>query len=219
MGARPQQPIPRPPRNCLPRWPPYDRYCQSLHSVEQAEGYVEGQVRSRLLFWLLHVWAQVSFLTWGTSALWSSWATASTTIPRGTLLSASSTTRSATRYTSWVSRRTAVAGRIRQHGPSSVTHSWHRGAVWFRHTSKGWRLTTTIRSARCRRYPLGTALQLKHHGDITKGNSGGPVFGWWGNLPSAIGVITGYGPSPPFSYAAGGAALVNLVKWANAKWT
>jgi V8-like Glu-specific endopeptidase len=64
---------------------------------------------------------------------------------------------------------------------------------------------------------VGNALELTTHADISKGNSGGPVFGWWGSVPWAIGVVSGMGDAPPANYAAGGELLVNIVKWAHSQ--
>jgi V8-like Glu-specific endopeptidase len=61
--------------------------------------------------------------------------------------------------------------------------------------------------------------------DITSGNSGGPIFAWWGGDPRLIGVVsseeTEY--APPFSSRqdnvfAGGEGLYNLIAWGRSNW-
>jgi V8-like Glu-specific endopeptidase len=71
----------------------------------------------------------------------------------------------------------------------------------------------------------GDALEVEHHGDSTDGNSGGPLFGDWPKGPYVIGVESG-GQTAEFltftlennNVAAGGNAMVDLVKWARANW-
>lgn len=70
----------------------------------------------------------------------------------------------------------------------------------------------------------GSALELEHRADTTPGNSGGPLFGFWPQGPYLIGVHSGsantdYVLFTDFdSIAAGGNAMVNLVRWANNNW-
>jgi hypothetical protein len=72
----------------------------------------------------------------------------------------------------------------------------------------------------------GDALELEHYGDLSVGNSGGPLFGWWGSppLPFAIGVNVGgeavdYGVTKDHNnLTAGGKAMLELVRWANQTW-
>jgi V8-like Glu-specific endopeptidase len=75
----------------------------------------------------------------------------------------------------------------------------------------------------------GTAAELEHHGDSTPGDSGGPLFGFWQTptdiLPYVIGTVSG---SEKTSFlwwdwdvdniAAGGQALVDLVRWGQQNW-
>jgi V8-like Glu-specific endopeptidase len=71
------------------------------------------------------------------------------------------------------------------------------------------------------------AEELEHHGDATPGDSGGPFFGFWNDGPYAIGTTSGgeriFGT--PFGWwdednniEAGGAAMVDLVRWGRQNW-
>jgi Trypsin-like peptidase domain len=62
----------------------------------------------------------------------------------------------------------------------------------------------------------GDALELEHRADCTSGNSGGPLFGYWPDGPHVIGVHSGNTDST--NVAAGGNAMVALVKWARSNW-
>jgi hypothetical protein len=71
----------------------------------------------------------------------------------------------------------------------------------------------------------GDALEIEHHGDSTKGNSGGPLFGEWPKGPYVIGVESGGQTAEVLgvtvesnNVAAGCNATVALVKWARANW-
>jgi V8-like Glu-specific endopeptidase len=73
----------------------------------------------------------------------------------------------------------------------------------------------------------GDAQQIEHHGDSSPGESGGPMFGFWDDGPHAIGVTSG-GETISGGFlgigdednniAAGGDAMVDLVKWALSNW-
>jgi hypothetical protein len=71
----------------------------------------------------------------------------------------------------------------------------------------------------------GSALEIEHRGDSTDGNSGGPLFGDWPKGPYVIGVESG-GETAQFlgvtveqnNLAAGGRAMVDLVRWARTNW-
>lgn len=85
----------------------------------------------------------------------------------------------------------------------------------------------------------GDAMELKHHGDVTEGDSGGPLMGFSVQipppgqlgvkyLPMVVGVTSGrISRSDPGNFwewdkwnvAAGGKALVNLVKMSRMMWT
>jgi hypothetical protein len=66
----------------------------------------------------------------------------------------------------------------------------------------------------------GAGVELEHTGDSTPGNSGGPLWGWFGDSPRVIGTISGAELSPIQSnnVAAGGLALSKLIKWARNNW-
>jgi hypothetical protein len=61
--------------------------------------------------------------------------------------------------------------------------------------------------------------------DITPGDSGGPMFGWWGNDPRVIGVVSG---EEEFSFLfwdfdkdnimAGGSGFTSLIAWGRTNW-
>jgi V8-like Glu-specific endopeptidase len=73
----------------------------------------------------------------------------------------------------------------------------------------------------------GDAQQLEHHGDSSPGESGGPMFGFWDDGPHAIGTTSG-GETISGGFlgigdednniAAGGSAMVDLVKWGLSNW-
>ena len=73
----------------------------------------------------------------------------------------------------------------------------------------------------------GDAQQIEHHGDSSPGELGGPMFGFWNDGPHAIGTTSG-GETISGGFlgigdednniAAGGNAMVDLVKWALANW-
>jgi V8-like Glu-specific endopeptidase len=72
----------------------------------------------------------------------------------------------------------------------------------------------------------GDAQQLEHHGDSSPGESGGPMFGFWNDGPHAIGTTSGGETVSGFlgigdednNIAAGGSAMVDLVKWGLSNW-
>lgn len=47
-------------------------------------------------------------------------------------------------------------------------------------------------------------------GDMTYGQSGGPVFGWWDNAPYAVGVVSGQGAG--MNWISGGYSMVRLIQ-------
>jgi V8-like Glu-specific endopeptidase len=73
----------------------------------------------------------------------------------------------------------------------------------------------------------GNAQEIEHHGDSSPGESGGPMFGFWNDGPHAIGTTSG-GETISGGFlgigdednniAAGGNAMVDLVKWALSNW-
>jgi V8-like Glu-specific endopeptidase len=71
----------------------------------------------------------------------------------------------------------------------------------------------------------GSAEEVEFEADVSPGNSGGPVFGFWSGQPYAIGTVSG-GSKTTFlgftiedtNVAAGGGALNSLVRWARDNW-
>ena len=73
----------------------------------------------------------------------------------------------------------------------------------------------------------GDAEEIEHHGSATPGDSGGPFFGFWSGAPYAVGTTSG-GETISGGFLgigdednnieAGGSAMVDLVKWAQANW-
>ncbi|HEX8635238.1 MAG TPA: trypsin-like serine protease [Pyrinomonadaceae bacterium] len=74
----------------------------------------------------------------------------------------------------------------------------------------------------------GDALELEHHGDSSPGNSGGPLFGHWPDGTAyVIGVESGAEIPPDLGFffgarmtniAAGGHAMIDLIRWARETW-
>jgi V8-like Glu-specific endopeptidase len=73
----------------------------------------------------------------------------------------------------------------------------------------------------------GNAQQIEHHGDSSPGESGGPMFGFWNDGPHAIGTTSGGETisggflgigNEDNNIAAGGNAMVDLVKWGLSNW-
>jgi hypothetical protein len=70
----------------------------------------------------------------------------------------------------------------------------------------------------------GDAMELKHHGDESLGNSGGPFFGRWSDGPYVIGTSSGgetiyhKGWDEKNNIAAGGRALVDLILYWRTNW-
>jgi hypothetical protein len=70
----------------------------------------------------------------------------------------------------------------------------------------------------------GDALELEHHADFSPGNSGGPLFGFWPDGAYVVGVQSGDNitdlliATNIIGIAAGGNAMVNLVRWARDTW-
>lgn len=73
----------------------------------------------------------------------------------------------------------------------------------------------------------GDAQEIEHHGDSSPGESGGPMYGFWGSDPYAIGTTSG-GETISGGFlgigdednniAAGGNAMVDLINWAITNW-
>jgi V8-like Glu-specific endopeptidase len=67
--------------------------------------------------------------------------------------------------------------------------------------------------------------ELETKADLTPGNSGGPMFGWWNGDPRIIGVVSGQETdySFPFSWEkgnviAGGSGFTDICAWARSNW-
>lgn len=58
------------------------------------------------------------------------------------------------------------------------------------------------------------------NGDVSAGDSGGPMFGWWSDGPYVVGTLSGeeIEDSEENNIAAGGNALVDLIRWATTNW-
>ena len=74
-------------------------------------------------------------------------------------------------------------------------------------------------------------LEIETRGDMTPGNSGGPMFGWWNGDPRLIGVVSGeeeeWSPGAlPWEWAdtdqvnvvAGGSGFTNMMAWGRTNW-
>ena len=57
-------------------------------------------------------------------------------------------------------------------------------------------------------YDLGPARSMSTNADITGGNSGGPMFGFWSDGPYVVSVVSTQGPN---NWCSGGSWLTNLV--------
>jgi hypothetical protein len=115
-------------------------------------------------------------------------------------------------------------------GAKTYSSSWEGGNYW---TLAGYpgAVASGGRPARQMWFPTidddtdGSATEVEYLADSSDGNSGGPVFGFWSGDPYAIGAHSG-GQKSTFLWwtlednnvAAGGAAMVNLVKWARSNW-
>ncbi len=62
----------------------------------------------------------------------------------------------------------------------------------------------------------GDGLELEIRADLTPGNSGGPLFGFWPDGPYVIGVISAERPS--YNIAAGGATMTRLARHGRTFW-
>lgn len=61
--------------------------------------------------------------------------------------------------------------------------------------------------------------------DLTSGNSGGPIFAWWGGDPRIVGVVSGAEQEYWFPFSikwvnvfAGGSGFTNLIWWGRTNW-
>jgi hypothetical protein len=68
-------------------------------------------------------------------------------------------------------------------------------------------------------------LEIETKADATPGNSGGPFFGWWGDDPRIVGVVSGEDEDYVFPWylekgnvMAGGSGFTNLISWGRTNW-
>jgi V8-like Glu-specific endopeptidase len=68
-------------------------------------------------------------------------------------------------------------------------------------------------------------LEIESEADMTPGNSGGPLFGWWNGDPRLIGVVSGQEEEYSFPFSidkvnvcAGGSGFTNLMAWGRSHW-
>jgi V8-like Glu-specific endopeptidase len=115
-------------------------------------------------------------------------------------------------------------------GAKTYSSAWEGGNYW---TLAGYpgAIAGANRPSRQMWWPVvdddgdGNADELEYYADATDGDSGGPVFGFWSGLPYAIGTHSG-GEKITFLWwtieddnvGAGGAAMVDLVRWARGNW-
>jgi hypothetical protein len=115
-------------------------------------------------------------------------------------------------------------------GTKAYSSSWEGGNYW---TLAGYpgAVAGANRPSRQMWWPVvdddgdGAADKLEYYADSSPGDSGGPVFGFWGGAPYAIGTDDG-GERESFLWwtteddnvAAGGGALNSLVRWARTTW-
>lgn len=115
-------------------------------------------------------------------------------------------------------------------GAKTYSSSWEGGKYW---TLAGYpsMIAGGSRPSRIMWFPTvdddtdGNATEVEYEADQTPGNSGGPVFGFWDGLPYVVGTVSG-GEKTTFLWwtiedvnvAAGGKAIVDLIKWGRANW-
>ncbi|MGH9432431.1 MAG: trypsin-like serine peptidase [Terriglobia bacterium] len=61
--------------------------------------------------------------------------------------------------------------------------------------------------------------------DVTPGDSGGPIFAWWGNDPRVVGVVSGQEEEYQFPFStednnifSSGSGFANLIAWGRSNW-
>jgi len=115
-------------------------------------------------------------------------------------------------------------------GAKTYSSSWEGGNYW---TLAGYpgAIAGGSRPSRQMWFPVndddssGSATEVEYETDATPGNSGGPAFGFWSGDPYVIGTHSG-GEKTTFLWwttedtnvAAGGSAIVDLIKWARSNW-
>ena len=116
-------------------------------------------------------------------------------------------------------------------GAKTYSSSWEGGNYW---TLAGYPSAVSggNRPSRIMWFPTvdddtdGNATEVEYYADQTGGNSGGPVFGFWDGLPYVVGTVSGGEKTTFFWFtiedvnvAAGGSAIVDLIRWARNNWT
>jgi V8-like Glu-specific endopeptidase len=100
-------------------------------------------------------------------------------------------------------------------GGKGYSDSWDGGNYWS-HVGYPGDLTSGMRPTFQGNFPLDgawwqfdSAEQMAHQADVWPGQSGGPVFGWWGGSPYAVAVQSSQNSSE--NNASGGQDLVDLI--------
>jgi V8-like Glu-specific endopeptidase len=115
-------------------------------------------------------------------------------------------------------------------GTKDYSSSWQGGNYWSLSGYPG-AVAGGNRPSRQMWWPVldddgaGAAEEIEFEADISPGNSGGPVFGFWDGSPYAIATVSG-GSRTTFlgitledtNVGAGGGALNSLVAWARSNW-
>ena len=115
-------------------------------------------------------------------------------------------------------------------GAKTYSSSWEGGNYW---TLAGYpgAVAGGSRPSRQMWFPVldddssGSASEIEYEADASAGNSGGPAFGFWSGLPYVVGTHSG-GSKTTFLWwtledtnvAAGGSAVVDLIRWARTNW-
>lgn len=124
---------------------------------------------------------------------------------------------------------TPLGNTLGWYGSRTYNDDWEDGHYW---TKVGYAsAVTSQRPNRIQWFPIvdddndGAGVELEYKADSSGGDSGGPVFGWWDDGPYVIGTHSGGEEEYHFPFSivknnvsAGGAALVNLVRWAHDHW-
>jgi V8-like Glu-specific endopeptidase len=125
---------------------------------------------------------------------------------------------------------TPLGGSYGYFGAKTYSSSWEGGDYW---TLAGYpgAVAGANRPSRQMWWPIvdddsdGSADELEYYADASPGDSGGPVFGFWSGWPYSVGTHSG-GEKETFLWwtieddnaSAGGAAMVDLIKWARSNW-
>ena len=115
-------------------------------------------------------------------------------------------------------------------GAKTYNDDWEDGNYW---TKCGYpsAVSSGQRPSRITWFPIidddndGAGVELEYHADGSGGDSGGPVFGWWNDLPYIIGAHSGGEEEYEFPFSiiknnvsAGGSILPNLINWGRSNW-